>query len=171
MLYRPVKKPWFITLFALSCFCFLAALKRIAVFAMVIVAVIRIIIWLFSKLSERAEKRCINIIMLIAAVLLVAYIWVIKAGVFTLMEKGGIDTSGRAYIYSHVNNYYSFSPLFVGNGIGFLTYQLNEVVSLRRFGGAQRLFAVLCGSRLFRIYTVASFHNPFKNRLFRPRRG
>ena len=130
MLYRPVKKLWFITLFALSCFCFLAALKRIAVFAMVIVAVIRIIIWLFSKLSERAEKRCINIIMLIAAVLLVAYIWVIKAGVFTLMEKGGIDTSGRAYIYSHVNNYYSFSPLFVGNGIGFLTYQLNEVVSL-----------------------------------------
>ena len=130
MLYRPVKKPWFITLFALSCFCFLAALKRIAVFAMVIVAVIRIIIWLFSKLSKRAEKRCINIIMLFAAVLLVAYIWVIKAGVFTLMEKGGIDTSGRAYIYSHINNYYSFSPLFVGNGIGFLTYQLNEVVSL-----------------------------------------
>ena len=130
MLYRPVKKLWFITLFALSCFCFLAALKRIAVIAMAVVAVIRVIIWLFSKLSQRAEKRCVNIIMTVFVVLLVAYIWVIKAGVFTLMEKGGIDTSGRAYIYSHVNNYYSFSPLFVGNGIGFLTYQLNEVVSL-----------------------------------------
>lgn len=53
----------------------------------------------------------------------------------------------------------------MGNGIGFLTYQLNEVVSLGVSGGAQRLFAVLCGSRLFRIYTVASFHNHFKNRL------
>ena len=46
------------------------------------------------------------------------------------MEKAGIETNGRAFIYSHVNEYYDFSPLFPGRGIGFLTYQLNEVVSL-----------------------------------------
>ena len=68
--------------------------------------------------------------MLICVFLLIAYIAVIKADVFSLLERAGVDTSGRAYVYSHVNEYYEFSPLFVGNGIGFLTYQLNEVVSL-----------------------------------------
>lgn len=46
------------------------------------------------------------------------------------MEKAGIDTSGRAFIYSHVNNFYEFSPFFPGNGIGFLTYQLSEVLNI-----------------------------------------
>ena len=68
--------------------------------------------------------------MLIMTILLVAYILVIKLDVFTYMEKAGIETNGRAFIYSHVNEYYDFSPLFPGRGIGFLTYQLNEVVSL-----------------------------------------
>ena len=74
--------------------------------------------------------RLANGVMLFAVVLLIAYIAAIKADVFSLLEKAGVDTSGRAYVYAHVNEYYRFSPAFVGNGIGFLTYQLNEVVSL-----------------------------------------
>ena len=130
MLYKPKKKLWFWALFAVTCFCFLAAFKRIAMVAIVVVAVIRIIFFLIRKISEKAVIRAVNTVMLIMTVLLVAYILVIKLDVFTYMEKAGIETNGRAFIYSHVNEYYDFSPLFPGRGIGFLTYQLNEVVSL-----------------------------------------
>lgn len=130
MLYKPQKKVWFWVLFGLSLICFLAAFKRIAIIAMAVVAVIRIVLLLVNKISDKAVMRTSNAIMIIAAVLLVGYIAVIKADLFSTLESMGVDTSGRAFVYSHVNEYYRFSPSFVGNGIGFLTYQLNEVVSL-----------------------------------------
>ena len=46
--------------------------------------------------------------------------------VFTLIEEAGINTSGRVVIYNTVDKYYEFSPDFLGNGIGFLTYQLSN---------------------------------------------
>ena len=130
MLYKPKKKIWFWVMFFLTCFCFFAAFKRIAMVSIAVVAVIRILFFLFRRISPKAVTRAANIIMIIATVLLVAYILVIKLDVFSYMEKAGIATNGRAYVYSHVNGYYDFSPLFPGRGIGFLTYQLNEVVSL-----------------------------------------
>ena len=130
MLYKPKKKLWFWVLFGLTCFCFLAAFKRIAMVAIAVVALIRVILFLFAKISQKAVLRATNAVMLISVVLLIGYIWIIKSDFFTYIEKIGLDTSGRAFIYSHVNNYYSFSPSFVGRGIGFLTYQLNESVSL-----------------------------------------
>lgn len=130
MLCKPRKKAWFWVLFSLAAFCFLAAFKRIAVMAMLAVAVLRLLMLPLSKFSERARCKAANLLLCVCVVLLIGYIAVIKADVFTLLEKAGVDTSGRAYVYSHVNEYYAFSPLFVGNGIGFLTYQLNEVVSL-----------------------------------------
>ena len=42
------------------------------------------------------------------------------------MEAAGIDTSGRAYIYRAVDKFYEFSPTFIGNGLGFLTFRLNS---------------------------------------------
>lgn len=130
MLYRPKKKIWFWVMFALTCFCFLAAFKRIAMVAIVAVAAVRLIFLLFRKASSKTVCRAATVVMLVAVVLLVGYIWIIKLDFFSYLEKAGVDTSGRAYIYSHVNEYYSFSPLFPGRGIGFLTYQLNESVSL-----------------------------------------
>lgn len=130
MLYKPQKKVWFWVLFGLSSFCFLAAFKRIALIAMAVVAAVRGVLWLFGRLSDGAVSRAANAVSILSVVLLVAYVAVIKADVFSMLERAGIDTSGRAYVYSHVSKYYSFSPSFVGNGIGFLTYQLNEVVSL-----------------------------------------
>ena len=54
-------------------------------------------------------------------------------GGFSLLEQAGIETSGRVDIYNAVDKFYEFSPGFLGNGIGFLTYQLgtnmNEGVS------------------------------------------
>lgn len=46
--------------------------------------------------------------------------------VFAALEEMGIETSGRVKIYDEVDKYYEFSPEFLGNGIGFLTYQLNS---------------------------------------------
>ena len=43
-----------------------------------------------------------------------------------MLEKAGIDTSGRVTIYNAVDKFYEFSPEFLGNGIGFLTYQLSS---------------------------------------------
>lgn len=130
MLYKPKKKLWFWIMFALTAFCFLAAFKRIAILAMVAVAAVRVLFFAFARISDKAVCRAANAVMLILCVLLVGYIWIIKMDVFSDLEKLGIDTSGRAFIYSHVNTYYDFSPLFPGRGIGFLTYQLNEEVSL-----------------------------------------
>ena len=50
--------------------------------------------------------------------------------VFSLLEKAGIDTNGRAIIYNAVDKFYEFSPEFLGNGIGFLTYQLSTNMSV-----------------------------------------
>ena len=83
-----------------------------------------------GKVFKKAERLCVNVVMAVCVVALIGYIWVIKADVFSAMEKAGIDTSGRAFIYSHVNNFYEFSPFFPGNGIGFLTYQLSEVLNI-----------------------------------------
>ena len=130
MLYKPIKKAWFWVLFSLALFCFAAAFKRIAMIAMAAVFVIRLITLLAARFSKKAERLCVNVVMAVCVVALIGYIWVIKADVFSAMEKAGIDTSGRAFIYSHVNNFYEFSPFFPGNGIGFLTYQLSEVLNI-----------------------------------------
>lgn len=130
MLIRPKRAAWFWVLFALAAFCFLVAFKRIAMIAMMGVAVIWLILWIAKKVSQRAVCRTANTIMLILVALFFLYIAAIKADLFTVLEKAGIDTSGRAFVYEQVDRYYEFSPDFLGNGIGFLTYQLNETVSV-----------------------------------------
>ena len=42
-----------------------------------------------------------------------------------MLEKIGIGTSGRDKVYRAVDKFYEFSPDYLGNGFGFLTYQLN----------------------------------------------
>ena len=49
---------------------------------------------------------------------------------FELLEKAGINTSGRVEIYNAVDDFYEFNPGFLGNGIGFLTYQLNTFMNV-----------------------------------------
>jgi len=62
--------------------------------------------------------------------LLVFYIALINADAFELLEKAGINTSGRVEIYNAVDEFYEFNPGFLGNGIGFLTYQLNTFMDV-----------------------------------------
>ena len=46
--------------------------------------------------------------------LLIGYIALIKADAFELIEKAGIDTSGRVKIYNAVDDLYDFTPAFLG---------------------------------------------------------
>ncbi len=131
MLLRPQKRGLFWVLFGCAAFCFISAFKRIA---MVAIAVALLLGWLLTWLDKRGKNksvsRIVTVIMAVVMVLLLVYLMVVKAGVFELMEKGGLDTSGRAGIYKSVDKYYEFSPFFLGHGIGFLTYQLNENMSI-----------------------------------------
>ena len=58
------------------------------------------------------------------------YVAIVKMDVFLLLEEAGINTSGRVGIYNAVDEFYEFSPSFLGNGIGFVTYQLNTFIKI-----------------------------------------
>ncbi len=128
MFFKPKKSITFLVLFSLAAFCFISAFKRIAIIAIVIAIFLG---WGLKLISKRDDKLALGLtrfftIFIIA--ILIGYIAIIKMDVFALLEEGGLDTSGRAVIYHVVDKYYEFSPSFIGNGIGFLTYQLNTAL-------------------------------------------
>ncbi len=125
MLYRPRKSILFFLLLFLSLFCFLAAFKRIAIIAIVIALVFGYLLKFIAKYNKKTASRLVTGLSLVVIALLIAYIALIKMDAFELLEKAGINTSGRVEIYNAVDQFYEFHPGFLGNGIGFLTYQLN----------------------------------------------
>lgn len=131
MLFHIRKKPGFWLLLGLTGFCFISAFKRIAMVAIAGALALGYLLKLLQRCGKGAlARKLATAIMVGAAALLVAYIGAVKLGVFSRLEEAGIDTSGRAEIYEAVDDYYEFSPAFLGRGMGFLTYQLNENVSL-----------------------------------------
>ncbi len=125
MLLRPKKDIVFFILLGLTTFCFFTAFKRIGIIAIVIALALGWLLKFIAKLKKDTAMRLTVIFSAILVVLLIGYIAIIKLDVFTLLEKAGIDTSGRVTIYNAVDKFYEFSPEFLGNGIGFLTYQLS----------------------------------------------
>ena len=125
MLLKPKKDIVFFILLGLTMFCFLTAFKRIGMIAIVIALAFGWILKFIAKFKKDTAMRLTVIFSVILVVLLIGYIAIIKLDVFTLLEKAGIDTSGRVTIYNAVDKFYEFSPEFLGNGIGFLTYQLS----------------------------------------------
>ena len=125
MLLNPKKDIVFLILLGLTMFCFLTAFKRIGIIAIVIALAFGWLLKFIAKFKKDTAMRLTVIFSVILVVLLIGYIAIIKLDVFTLLEKAGIDTSGRVTIYNAVDKFYEFSPEFLGNGIGFLTYQLS----------------------------------------------
>lgn len=115
----------FYILLSLSLFCFLAAFKRIGIIAILASVAIGWLLKFIAKFNTKTAKNLTIIFSVLIVILLIAYIAIIKMDVFSMLEKAGIDTSGRVEIYGAVEKFYNFSPEFLGNGIGFLTYQLN----------------------------------------------
>lgn len=130
MLYKPKKNIVFLILFLLSLFCFLSAFKRIAMIAIAIALVFGYLLKFIMKYSEKTARRLVIFLTFMLIAILIGYIAIVKADVFELLEKAGINTSGRVKIYNAVDDFYEFHPGFLGNGIGFLTYQLNTFMSV-----------------------------------------
>ena len=130
MLFKPKKSiPYFILLF-LTVFCFLAALKRIAIIAIVVALFFGYLLKFLARFVPKTANRLVIFLSFFLVALLVGYVALIKADAFELLEQAGINTSGRVQIYNAVDEFYEFHPGFLGNGIGFLTYQLNEFMSV-----------------------------------------
>ena len=125
MLLKPKKDIVFFILLGLTTFCFLTAFKRIGIIAIAIALVVGWFLKLIAKFKKDTAMRITVVVSVFLVVLLIGYIAIIKLDVFMLLEKAGIDTSGRVTIYNAVDKFYDFSPEFLGNGIGFLTYQLS----------------------------------------------
>ena len=125
MLLKPKKNITFYILLGLTVFCFFVAFKRIGIIAIAVALGIGWLLQLVAKLNKSTARNLTVILSVCLMLILIGYIAAIKLGVFTLLEKAGVNTNGRAEIYGAVDKFYTFSPDFLGNGIGFLTYQLS----------------------------------------------
>lgn len=125
MLLKPQKNVVFFILLGLSAFCFLVSFKRIGIIAIVVALAFGWLLRLIAKLKADVARRLLIIFTVLLVLILIGYVAIIKMDVFALLEKAGIDTSGRVDIYHAVDKFYEFSPDFLGNGIGFVTYQLS----------------------------------------------
>lgn len=130
MLFKPSKNIIYFILLFLSLFCFLSALKRIAIIAIAVALIPGYLLKLIARYNKKTAIRLVTFFTILIIILLVLYIALIKMDAFELLEKAGINTSGRVEIYNAVDEFYRFSPGFLGNGIGFLTYQLNTFMNV-----------------------------------------
>lgn len=130
MLYKPKKNIIYFILLFLTLFCFLSAFKRIAIIAILVALAFGYLLKFIARYNQTTANRLTIILAIVVILLLVGYIAFIKMDAFELLEKAGINTSGRVEIYNAVDKFYEFSPGFLGNGIGFLTYQLNTFMNV-----------------------------------------
>ncbi len=130
MLFKPKKDIVYFILLILSVFCFLSAFKRIAIIAIAIALVFGYILKFIARYNKKTARRLVTLLTVAVILLLIGYIALIKGDAFELLEKAGINTSGRVGIYNAVDDFYEFDPSFAGNGIGFLTYQLNTFINI-----------------------------------------
>ena len=130
MLLKPKKDAVYFILLGLTAFCFVAAFKRIGIIAIVLALALGLVLKFVAKFKKDSAARLTAVFTVLLVAVLIGYVAIIKMGVFSLIEKAGIDTSGRVIIYEAVDKFYEFSPEFLGNGIGFLTYQLSTYMDV-----------------------------------------
>lgn len=121
----------FLFFLLLALFCFLSAFKRIAIAAIFAAVALG---WLMRILSRRGNvktaRRLMQIILLFSCAALVLYIAFVRHGGFHWLEEIGVNTMSRADMYDQVKEYYTFSPDYMGHGMGYLSYQLTRVREL-----------------------------------------
>ena len=130
MLYKPQKNIAYFILLFLSLFCFLSAFKRIAMIAILIALIFGYLLKFIARYNKKTASTLVTFFTFVIILLLIGYIILIKMDAFELLEKAGINTSGRVGIYNAVDDFYEFNPGFLGHGIGFLTYQLNTFMDI-----------------------------------------
>lgn len=121
----------YLVLFLLSVFVFLAAFKRIAFVAIFISLAVGYIFRLLSRHMRPKEiSKIITIANIVLCLLMLFYIWTVRMGAFEYLEEIGVNTMSRSEIYKEMERYYVFSPGYLGKGMGYLSNQLNNVLSL-----------------------------------------
>ena len=115
----------------LTLFCLCAGFKRIVVIGAIISF---LVVSLCGILPEKIGKRIISTLKYFFIIFAICYIAIVKFGVFnSLTELLNIDTKGRSGINDFIDSYYSFSPLFIGYGLGYIARLFESVTTL---GGA-----------------------------------
>ena len=130
MLMKPRRDVVYFVLLGLTLFCFIVAFKRIGMIAIAVALAFGWLLKFIAKFKRDTAARLTVILTVLLVIILIGYVAIIKMDVFSLLEKAGIDTSGRVVIYNAVDKFYEFSPGFLGNGIGFLTYQLSTYMNV-----------------------------------------
>ena len=130
MLLKPKKDVVYFILLGLASFCFIAAFKRIGIIAIVVALAFGWMLKFIARFKKNGASRLTRAFSVLLVLILIGYVAIIKMDVFSLIEKAGIDTSGRVIVYQAVDKFYEFSPEFLGNGIGFLTYQLTTYMDV-----------------------------------------
>lgn len=118
---RSEKRHFWIVL--LSLFFFFMGLKRIAVagvlFALMVGHFLR---WLGAHRQWRSFLlKTVGVLFLIFILL---YIGASYYGLYDYLETIGLDTKGRDRIYSIYSQYYDFSPVYMGKGMGWVKAQM-----------------------------------------------
>lgn len=98
---------------------FTVGLKRIAVAALLGSLILTAVLRLFP---EEIRKKVIQIVGYLVIVCAVSYIVIVKLGLYErAAEYWNIHTKGRLRLNHLIDPYYSLSPLFGGQGLGFVS--------------------------------------------------
>lgn len=114
---KEMRKGW--PLFLVALFCFLTGLKRIASVAVIVAVVIGNLFLLFRRFRgvERAILKTMGVLFPILAF---AYVAAVHFGLYDYLESLGLDFNYRAEINRYWGQYATMSPLFFGNGTGWV---------------------------------------------------
>ena len=111
-------------LFILTVFFFFTGLKRIALAGVVAAGLVGAL-WRRIERFPGISRFLYRLTGIGFLVLALAYVGAIFYGLYGFLEQLGINTSARADIYDMYKPYYSFSPIFLGNGIGWVEAQMS----------------------------------------------
>ena len=109
---------------------FTTGLKRIAVAAVLCALLVS---WILKAMPEKGARQVIRILGYVLIAVAILYIAAVKFGLYeAVVEYFGIDTKGRVELNHYIDSYYSFSPLFGGEGLGFVSRFFGTEEMLRR---------------------------------------
>lgn len=123
MLYKQGRKNWKDwLLIVIALFFFLVSYKRSAAIALVVALAVGVLIKWIGAGGKKAALIAGCWLLVIVGMF---YIWMVKSGLWgTLTVALGINTSGRSLVFENIDPYYSFSPFFLGTGLGYITKML-----------------------------------------------
>mgnify|MGYP007104309312 CR=1 FL=1 len=119
------------------------AWKRIGIFA---VAMAYLYFVLFSNSKRSNKSFFVRVTGIVGTFICLIYVSLVVSGEFvTLLKSLGIDMMGRDIIYTYFRQFTTFSPTFMGKGVGFVG---------RQFDYATR-------ADLYNMVSIRALHNDF----------